>query len=176
METTARLGMIPESWLPECAAVRRVVMHWTAGGPSPSFFERLHYHFLIDREGVVHRGRFPVGRWPPHTRRLNTGSIGIALCGMAQATPAPLRVGPSPITAAQLEALPVIAAQVLGRYGLPVTEQTLLSHCEVPRVYGRPQRGKWDIAWVPGLTGLAPQHVGDRLRNEARAWWRRGRG
>jgi len=53
---------------------------------------------------------------------------------------------------------------VLHRYGLPLTERTCLTHCEVPRVYGAPQRGKWDISWLPGMSLPDPGVAGDRLR------------
>jgi hypothetical protein len=153
----------PSLWLPQ-AKVQRVILHWTAGGPYPNMVDLLHYHLLVDKDGHVSRGRFPIGRWCPHTRMLNTGSVGLSACGMAQAEPAPFHSGPSPLTEAQIAALAAAAARVLAHYGLPVTERTCLTHCEVPRVYGVEQRGKWDISWLPGMQSPDRQVAGDRLR------------
>ena len=40
-------SLIPLAWLPE-APVKRVIMHWTAGGHQPSLIDRFHYHLLLD--------------------------------------------------------------------------------------------------------------------------------
>ena len=46
-----------------------------------------------------------------------------------------------------------------------MTRQTILSHAEVQPTLGVKQRGKWDIAWIPGMAGPDdPVKVGDRLR------------
>jgi hypothetical protein len=119
----------------------------------------------VDRHGFVHRGLLPIGRWPPHTRMLNTGSVGIALCGMANAVESPFREGPAPITEAQVEALAEAAAHVARAYRLEVGERTVLTHCEVTRVYGILQRGKWDISWLPGMPRPMPGTAGARLRS-----------
>jgi hypothetical protein len=180
-------GAVPAGWLPPIRGgqhpVQRLMLHWTAGAHYPSLFDRAHYHLLIDRHGFVHRGLLPIGRWPPHTRRLNTGSVGIALCGMAGAVDSPFRPGPAPITEAQVEALVEVAAHVARAYGLEVGERTVLTHCEVPRVYGIRQRGRvpryppqvagthrrwvWveDISWLPGMPRPMPSTAGARLRS-----------
>jgi hypothetical protein len=155
---------VPAGWLPHCDQVRRVILHWTAGGPYPSAYERLHYHLLIDQNGTAHKGLFPTGRWPPHTRLLNTGSVGIALCGMRGATDSPFAPGPSPITERQITALSRVAAAVLTRYGILPNERTCLTHCEVTHAYGIVQRGKWDISWMPGMAHPMTNTAGDRLR------------
>jgi hypothetical protein len=154
---------VPPGFLPP-APVERVILHWTAGGPYPNPMDRLHYHLLVDRDGHLSRGLTPIGRWCPHTRRLNTGSVGIAACGMSGAGPMPFSAGPCPLTEAQVAALCRAAAQVIKRYGLIVTERTCLTHCEVPRVYGIDQRGKWDISWLPGMRLPDRAVAGDRLR------------
>ena len=164
-------SLIPLAWLPE-APVKRVIMHWTAGGHQPSLIDRFHYHLLLDAAGKLHRGQFRIGRWPPHTRRLNTGSVAIALCGMVGAERAPLHWGARPITSEQVAALGPVAAQVLRRYGRPVTEATCLTHCEVTTAYGLAQRGKWDISVLPGMHSCAPHSVGEQLREQIRRHWR----
>ena len=50
-------------------------------------------------------------------------------------------------------------------YNIPVTRQTILSHAEVQPTLGIKQRGKWDIAWLPGrATATDPIGCGDHLR------------
>jgi hypothetical protein len=132
------------------ARVERIIVHWTAGGPKASALDRAHYHLLIEQSGRVVPGLRRIGLYLPHTRRLNTGSIGVALCGMAGARQNPYHPGPSPITARQMEVLVQVCACLMERYGLPFQEKTLLSHADVERVYGIVQRGKWDITFWPG--------------------------
>lgn len=71
--------------------MKRIIIHWTAGNYYPSDYEKEHYHFLIDKDGRVHNGKFSpecneicrVGKYAAHTGGGNTGSIGVAICAMA---------------------------------------------------------------------------------------------
>ena len=79
------------------ARAARVVLHWTAGGPVASSLDRQHYHFIIEQSGTVVGGLHSIadndltseGRYAAHTRGKNTGSVGIALCGMVHAREIP---------------------------------------------------------------------------------------
>ena len=86
------------------------------------------------------------GVYAAHTRGLNTGSIGMALCGMAGANERPFAPGRYPITAGQWNAALFAAADLCRRYNLEPVETELAMHCEVQQVFGVVQRGKWDIA------------------------------
>jgi hypothetical protein len=166
---------IPEHWLPE-ANVRRVICHWTAGTHRATLIDRVHYHLLIQGDGTLVRGLLPIGRWPPHTRRLNAGSIGVALCGMAGAVEEPLNWGPWPISSFQMNRLVAVVAQLVTCYDLPIRPDTVLSHAEVPTVYGLPQRGRVpakrveDISVGPGRADLHDAAaVGTELRRRIEA-------
>lgn len=51
-----------------------------------------------------------------------------------------------------------------------MTRRTVLSHAEVQPTLGIRQRGKWDIAWLPGMAKPGdPVAVGDRLREQVAA-------
>jgi hypothetical protein len=157
-------GPVPQEWLPD-APVERLVCHWTGGGYRATPIDRLRYHLLIQGDGRIVRGLWPIGRWPAHTRRLNAGSVGIALCGMMGAVERPLDWGPKPISAFQMSRLVAVLAQLVERYELLISPPTVLSHAEVPEVFGLAQRGKWDIAVWPNrddLSGASP--VGAELR------------
>jgi hypothetical protein len=149
----------------KAAPVERLILHWTAGREHASALEREHYHWLIQQDLTLVKGRHPDGGppWAQHTRLLNTGSLGISLCGMAGATTTDW--GAAPITAPQLQKLVLVAAVLCQRYRLAISERTVLSHAEVGRVYGITQNGKWDISIWPGrpeIQGAAA--VGHELR------------
>jgi hypothetical protein len=144
--------MIPVDWMPR-GDVRRTVLHWTAGTHKPSALERLHYHFLIDGSGTVWQGARDPGKYLPHTRGLNTGSIGIALCGMAGAFELPFIPGRYPLLPVQFSRATELVRQLVQRYDLVYTERSVLVHADVGRVYGIPQKGKWDITCWPGEGG-----------------------
>lgn len=153
--------------------LQRIILHWSAGTHTVSKIDRLHYHFIIDGSGDVHAGTHkpeanerPVsGRYAAHTLNCNTGSIGVAMAAMAGAVERPFATGKHPITSDQVEALIALAARLCVQYGIPVSRKTVLSHAEVQPSLGIAQRGKWDIAWLPGMAGPAdPVAVGDRLR------------
>jgi N-acetyl-anhydromuramyl-L-alanine amidase AmpD len=100
-----------------------------------------------------------------HTRRLNTGSIGVAMCGMFGAKESPFDPGKYPITRVQYEATARLCAVLCRRYGIPVTRETVLSHAEVEGTLGVKQRGKWDVTRLPWFDALkGAREVGDHFR------------
>lgn len=153
--------------------MRRIIWHWTAGTHTVSGLDRAHYHFIIDGAGKVHAGSLKPednlstsdGRYAAHTRGCNTGSIGIAVAAMAGAVERPFNPGRFPITPAQIGALVALTRDLAGKYRIPVTRETILSHAEVQPTLKIAQRGKWDISWLPGMTAPGdPVKVGDELR------------
>ncbi|HEU4752051.1 MAG TPA: N-acetylmuramoyl-L-alanine amidase [Armatimonadota bacterium] len=160
--------VIPEAWLPATDSVKRVIVHWTAGGYNPSVLDRAHYHVLINGRGEAVRGLWPIGRYnpPSHVRMLNTGSVGLAICAMAGAQNAHV-LGPAPVTRLQWERACQAAAEILYAYGLEVSERTLLCHSEVERVYGQEQRGKWDVDVTPWDPGKPRGEIHAEMRRKA---------
>ena len=158
--------------------MKRIIMHWSAGQNTVSDLDREHYHFIVDFQGKVVAGRYNPeanevirgGAYAAHTLGCNTGSIGVAVAAMAGAIERPFSAGSSPITGPQLEAFTSLIADLAHTYGIAVTRKTILSHAEVQPTLGIHQRGKWDIAWLPGMKAPAdPVIVGDRLRAEIAA-------
>lgn len=155
--------MIPKEWLDDARA-QRIVVHWTAGKRLCSSLERDHYHFLVEDGGRVIKGTRPPkdndstkdGIYIAHTRGLNTGSIGVAFCGMFSATPK--TPGPECITVIQVVKMIELLADLCIHYGLnPKDKKHVLGHSEVEEVYGVAQAAKWDPDWLP-QTGY--QHPG----------------
>lgn len=154
--------------------MERIILHWSAGAHTASTLDLAHYHFVIDGQGRVHKGKHPVsanagplraGAYAAHTLNANTGSIGVALAAMAGAQERPFRAGKYPITPAQVDALAALCADLCRQYDIPVSRQTVLSHAEVQPTLGITQRGKWDVTWLPGMSEPgAPVAVGDMIR------------
>lgn len=164
--------VVPADWMP-WAKMQRIIVHWTAGQHAASAIDREHYHILIEGDGKPVRGKPSIALneapvrpgYAAHTLNCNSGSVGVALCGMAGATEAPFDAGRQPITAAQWEVLPSVLADLCRRYGIPVTPATVLTHAEVQATLGIPQRGKWDIARLPFVRSLdSAAKVGDAMR------------
>ena len=158
--------------------MERIILHWTAGSHAASSVDREHYHLLIEGDGRVVFGDYEISdnesvadnRYAAHTRNLNTGSIGVAVCAMLDARQVPFDPGKYPITEAQVQTLVREVARLAKGYGIPITRQTVLSHAEVQPTLGVAQAGKWDIAWIPGWKNATnPVAVGDHLRALIRA-------
>ena len=158
--------------------MQRIIWHWSGGSYTANASDKRHYHFIIEGDGTVVAGNHPPeanavihspkdgSTYAAHTRGLNTGSIGIALAAMRGAQERPFNAGPSPITEAQLDALARLTARLCTQYGIPLQRDTVLTHAEVQPTLKVAQRGKWDICWVPGMSGVGdPVAVGDGLRD-----------
>ena len=156
------------------AKLERIIWHWSAGGYTPGNSERDHYHFFIDGDGDVQAGDYAPednldtadGAYAAHVKGFNTGSIGIAVCAMAEASESPFNAGECPIRPVQLRALLLKTVDLCKQYQITIGRETTLSHAEVQPSCGKPQDGKWDISWLPGMQSAAdPVMVGDLLRS-----------
>jgi len=171
------VGVVPVDWMPWCQ-MQRVVWHWTAGTHKANGTDKKHYHILIEGDGKLVRGDQPItanaapikGAYAAHTLNLNTGSIGVSLCGMTLATESPFRAGPYPITMAQWGVLTGVLADLCRRYAIPVSPSTVLSHAEVQATLGVRQKNKWDTAVLPFDPGLkGAKAIGDSMRASVKA-------
>ena len=158
--------------------MKRIIIHWTAGGHRPNATDRKHYHQIIAGDGTVAPGDFPIsanagplvtGAYAAHTLNCNSGSIGVALAAMAGAQERPFKAGAAPVTEAQEKALTALLVKLCDQYQIPVTRETVLTHAEVQPTLGIAQKGKWDITWLPGMTQPGnPLAVGDLIRQRVR--------
>jgi hypothetical protein len=179
------MNPIPIEWLSKVkpGSIRGIVCHWTAGLHYPSQFDKQHYHFLIDKDGKVHRGTKPVsfnaypitGDYAAHTRNFNSGIIGLSLCCLGGTGVSERDQGQWPMTAAEWATMVACIAQLSRHYGFPIQRPTkadwrgVQSHAEVESNLGISQAGKWDftVCHIPGLRGA--RAIGDRFRAEANA-------
>lgn len=144
--------------------MKRIILHWSAGGNRASALDKKHYHFIVEGDGVVVKGNLPVSAnaspiksaYAAHTLGCNTDSIGVSMAGMAGAVEFPFNAGSSPITAVQWKAAAKLCADLAREYRIPVMRESILSHAEVQGTLGIKQRGKWDVSrlpWAPGIVG-----------------------
>ena len=167
--------IVPAEWMP-AAPMKRIVLHWTGGSYVASSLDKEHYHFLIDGERRLIRGKHPVTAnvvigskssdlYAAHTKGTNTGAIGVSICSMAEAQDKPGHFGKYPLTEAQWQRAAEVLAELCKRYSIPVTDQTVLTHAEVQPNLGIKQSGKWDIARLPFNSSLVgAKACGDDLR------------
>lgn len=159
--------------------MQRTITHWTGGGGRANSTDKKHYHKITEFDGNVVDGNEEIednivtsdGDYAAHTRNLNTGSIGLSMAGMLDATEYPLNFGPSPITRVQFEAHCRLLAEIHRSYGIPVTGETCLTHAEVEPTLGVKQNNKWDLTvleFEPNIRGAIP--VGDYMRSRVRAY------
>jgi hypothetical protein len=174
-ETVMARRIVPQSWMPACE-MKRVILHWTAGGHHASASDREHYHILIEADGRLVRGDHAISDnvatgdndYAAHTKGANTKSIGVSLCCMLNAMQHPFKPGPFPMTRAQWETMALVTADLCEAYGIPVAHSTVLGHGEVSEHLGKPQSGKWDpmvLPWDPSISGA---QVGNVFRERVR--------
>lgn len=159
--------------------MKRIIMHWTAGTNQPNSTDYQHYHLLVNGDGVVVKGKFEISAnekcrtdargnvlYAAHTSCGNTGSIGIALCGMAGLNG---RETKYPIKAKQLEAFFKKVAELCKQYNIPITPTTVLTHYEFDCNRGMAGR-KIDIIYLPPYPNVKQNEVGDFIRNKV-SWY-----
>ena len=161
--------------------MRRIIWHHTGGPYDPTPEDMRAYHRLITGDGDVVAGTHPIevnapgnrlrpGQYAAHVAMLNTGSIGIAICCMADgqwSKPNAARFFPRP---AQVEAMLRETARLCRQYGIEPGRRGTLSHAEVEPTLGVMQQGKWDFDYDPqGLSDTRdPVEVGNGLRARLR--------
>lgn len=132
-----------------------IILHWTAGNYYPCPIDMLHYHFIIDSDGEIYKGKFsPIdnlkciaGTYAAHCGGGNTGRIGIAICCRKDLNTPPTKV--------QIEAMCKKAAELCMTYGIAV--QNVQTHAKFGQAHKTTSSfGKIDINSIPyaKLTGI----------------------
>lgn len=158
--------------------MQRIIIHWTAGGNVPTLYEKEFYHYLIDSLGKIHLGKFKPeanlicrkGMYAAHTGGGNTGSIGVALCAMANFKNKN-DVGDFPITKVQFEAAMKLCAQLAKQYNIKITTETVMTHYEFGQKHPETTSyGKIDIVFLPPYPWISKDDVGSFIRSKIR-WY-----
>ena len=160
----------------------RITLHWTAGTNLPNAVDRSHYHFMVDGNGMVQTGKFKPednincndNKYAQHTGGGNTGSIGVALCGML-GYKNPAQVGDFPITKEQCEAAFKFIAGLCRKYNIPVTPQTVMTHYEFGKAHPTSSSsGKIDITYLPAFPEVKASEIGEFIRNKVNWYIQKG--
>ncbi len=159
--------------------LNKIIFHWTAGTYYPNATDRLHYHFLIDKNGKVYNGVYKPednencndGRYAQHTGGGNTGAISISYCGMYNFHNMH-NVGNYPLTGVQVERGFKLGAELCKKYGIKITPETVLTHYEFGLKHPKTtSAGKIDIIYLPSYPDKKPNEIGDLIRNKVRYYF-----
>lgn len=160
--------------------MKRIIIHWTGGVYEPNTLEFNHYHYLVNGNGLIFEGKYSPkdnlcctdGEYAAHTGGGNTGSIGIALCGMLDYK-SPDNVGQFPLTKVQCERAFKLIAKLSKRFDIKITTQTVMTHYEFGlKNPNTESAGKIDINYLPPYPWLKPEEVGNFIRNKARWYYK----
>lgn len=159
--------------------MRRIIIHWTAGGYFPNNYELEHYHYLIDKNGKVHNGKFSpeanevckIDKYAAHTGGGNTGSIGVSLCCMA-GFKNKNNVGNYPITQKQFEAAMELCAKLAIKYKIEINPANIMTHYEFGvKNPATTSAGKIDIIFIPPYSWVLQNEVGSFIRTKIK-WYK----
>ena len=135
--------------------MKRIILHWCGGSSNPNHIELEHYHYVVDRSGKIHQGNHKVsdnenckdGDYAAHTGYGNTGSIGVAMCGMMGFKNSD-NVGNYPLTKIQCEATFNLIANLALEYNIPVDKEHIFTHYTFNEKHNI-KTGKIDIIFLP---------------------------
>lgn len=157
--------------------MKRIIIHWTAGTYQPNSTDFEHYHYLVTSDGLVIEGKYKPednenvndGKYAQHCGGGNTGSIGVAMCGM-YGFKNRKSVGSYPLTSVQCERCFKLIAELCKKYNIPITPNNVMTHYEFGiRNPETSSAGKIDITCLPSYT-VVSQNVGDFIRSKVR-WY-----
>ena len=159
--------------------MNRIIIHWTAGIYYPSEYEKEFYHYLVDKDGIIHNGHYKPadnlscadGNYAAHTGGGNTGSIGVAMCSM-YGFKNQNNCGNFPITNIQFESCMNLCAKLSEEYKIPVSPSNVMTHYEFGKNNPKTtSHGKIDIIYLPPYPWVAKDDVGSFIRTKIR-WYK----
>ena len=158
--------------------MKRIIIHWTGGIYQPNTHEFDCYHFLINGDGLVIKGKYTPedtlncsdGKYAQHTGGGNTGSIGVALCGMMGFKDRN-NLGTCPITRIQFESTMKLCAELAIKYKIPISSTTVMTHYEFGLAHpASTSKGKIDIIFLPPFSWLEKDEIGKFIRSKIK-WY-----
>lgn len=159
--------------------MNRIILHWTAGTNQPCSTDYEHYHYLINKDGVIIKGKFAPednlncndGKYAQHCGGGNTGSIGISMCGMYVPKNTDIKDTKFPLTKIQCEAAFKLIAELCKKYNIKITPQTVLTHYEFGQAHPKTSSyGKIDIIYLHAYPDITKNEMGNFIRSKVR-WY-----
>lgn len=160
--------------------MKRIILHWTAGSYQPNHTDFEHYHYLVNGQGLVIKGKYKPednlnctdGKYAQHTGGGNTGSIGVSMCGMLGFKNR-ANVGQYPLTKAQVERCFKLVAELCKKYNIAITPQTVLTHYEFGKSHPKTKSaGKIDIVYLPPYPTVEQNKIGDFIRGKVQWYYK----
>ena len=161
--------------------MKRIILHWTVGTYQPNKHEFDCYHYLINGDGLVIKGRYQPednldckdGKYAQHCGGGNTGSIGIALCGMCGYKDRQ-HLGPYPLKRIQYEKAYELMAQLCHKYNIPITKTTVLTHMEFGNQHpSTTSHGKIDVSIATYDMKIQPAAMGNHIREKVNWYYKK---
>ena len=162
--------------------MKRIIIHWSAGGYYPNAHDKKCYHFLIDKDGKVYKGNFKPednkvcvkGNYAMHTGGGNTLSIGVSMCSMAGFIDKK-HIGKYPITLKQFEACMKLCADLCKKYSIEVQPSTVMTHYEFGQKHpDTTSYGKIDIIYLPPYPWVNQRDIGSFIRTKVKWYMLKG--
>lgn len=159
--------------------MKKIIIHWTAGTNQPCNTDYEHYHFLVNKDGVIIAGKYSPednencndGKYAQHCGGGNTGAIGVSMCGMYVPKNVCIKETKYPLTKIQCEAMFKLVAELCKKYNIPITNKTVLTHYEFGQANPKTSSfGKIDIVYLPAYPDIEKNKMGDFIRNKIR-WY-----
>ena len=150
----------------------KLCYHWTAGAWTPCIQDLKSYHYVIDKDGNVYKGKFKPednnlckpGTYAMHCGGGNTGCIGIAVCGM-YGFDIKNKKSTYMITRKSVEALCKLGAELSLKYKIEIAPARVFTHWEFGQLHPKTSSaGKVDIGFLPYQPNWNSQRVADELR------------
>ncbi len=162
--------------------MKKIIIHWTAGTNQPCNTDYVHYHFLVNKDGVVIAGKYSPednencndGKYAQHCGGGNTGAIGVSMCGMYVPKNVCIKETKYPLTKIQCEAMFKLVAELCKKYNIPITNKTVLTHYEFGQANPKTSSfGKIDIIYLPVYPDVEKNKMGDFIRNKIRWYYQK---
>lgn len=159
--------------------MNKIILHWTAGTNQPCSTDYEHYHYIINKDGVILKGKFAPednlncndGKYAQHCGGGNTGAIGVSMCGMYVPKGVNIKETKSPLTRIQCEATFKLVAELCKKYNIKITPQTVLTHYEFGQAHPKTSSyGKIDIVYLHPFPEIDKKNMGDFIRSKIR-WY-----
>ena len=155
--------------------LNKITTHWTGGRNKPSAHELECYHFLIDSDGHIYKGKFAPednincndGKYAAHCGGGNTGNIGVAFCGCYVPKGISVKNTQFPLTRVQLEAGFQLCAKLCKTYDIPINAEHVFTHYEFGITHpNTSSAGKIDITYMHPFPRETKATCGKFIRNK----------
>ena len=160
--------------------MKRIILHWTAGKLQPNNVDSEHYHYLVTGDSLVIEGKYTPkdnencqdGKYAAHTGGGNTGSIGVALCGML-GYQSRYKTGSQLLKQSQCERAFKLMAELAKEYNIQIDSDHIMTHYEFGQKNPNTSSyGKIDITYLPPYPNVTQSGIGDFIRNKVKWYYK----